>query len=236
MSDKPTALVTGGAQRLGKAVTLHLLEKGWRVAVQYRHSREEAEALRKAHPDDILLLRGELQEAGFCAQAVRQVSEKWGGLDLLVNSASLFTHQDFDKITATDFDLEYFVNVRAPFLLSQEMARVPGTGESGRLILHLSDASITRPQRGALVYLTSKSALTGMTRHLAAELAPHIRVNTLALGLMLPSPGEKISPTGKSLPLREYGGEVPLLAAVDYLLKDDFVTGTIVQIDGGRYA
>jgi len=236
MNGKQIALVTGGVRRLGRAVAEHLLAKGWRVAVQYCKSQEEAEALLQAHPEDVLLLRGELQEAGFCRQVVRQVFEKWGGLDLLVNSASLFTHQDFEKIEVADFDLEFFVNVRAPFLLSQEMAKVPGTGACERLILHLSDASITRPQRGALAYLTSKSALAGMTRHLAAELAPHIRVNTLALGLMLPSPGERIPVTGKALPLREYGGAEPLLAAVDYLLKDDFVTGTIIQVDGGRYA
>lgn len=237
MSSGPVALITGGARRIGRAVAVHLLQKNWQVVIQYRNSRQEAHALAQEYPGRVEILQGELEEEAFCEGLVLETYAKFGGLDLLVNSASCFSHHTFGETRADDWDREFAVNVRAPFLLAQSMARLKGTGHAGRLIVNLSDASITRPQKGVLAYLTSKAALTGMTRHLAAEMAPAIRVNALALGLMLPSEGESDPlPKGHSLPLKEYGGEQPILDAMDYFLKDQFVTGAVLQVDGGRYA
>jgi glucose 1-dehydrogenase len=235
------AIVTGGAVRVGRAITLALADTGCDVFVHYGRSAgsaEEtcAEAARSgvkvaAHsadlgdPDAVL---------GIVPAAIKQ----FGRIDILVNSAAIFPDEGLMETTPDSWDEQFGVNLRAPFFLCQTFASALGAGREGSII-NILDARIFRPGGDHLAYRLTKSALAAMTEGLARELAPQIRVNAVALGAILPPPGEDEQYLEKiardRVPLRRFGSPDLVAANVVHLLEQTFVTGVTIRLDGGEF-
>lgn len=231
------ALVTGAGQRVGKAVAIALAEAGAHVAVHYNTSAEGAnDTVRKikASGGVAATFQADLQDDPALAGLVPSVVKAMGRLDVLVNSASIFRDARLLDTTNEEWDANFAVNVRAPFVLSRALARHLD-GRPGKII-NLNDWQTNRPKRFA--YGVSKAALSGLTRTLAASLAPDVQVNEVALGAILLPPGalpeyEKVLTT--RIPAGRMGRPEEISDAVLWLIGNDYVTGETIRVDGGQH-
>jgi pteridine reductase len=236
-------LVTGAARRIGAAISRTLHAAGASVILHCHRSRDEAERLR----DELDAQRGgacaivqaDLLDTAALPALAEQAARAFGRLDALVNNASSFYPTPFGTIGADEWQDLVGTNLRAPLFLSQ--AAAPWLREARGAIVNLVDIHAERPLKDFVVYSVAKSGLAGLTRALAVELGPDVRVNGVAPGAILwPdgdqhfAPGEKGRIT-ESTPLKRIGGPEDVAAAVKYLLFDaPFVTGQILAVDGGR--
>jgi len=234
------ALVTGAAQRLGRAMTLELAEAGYAVAVHYNSSAAPAEAF-----------VGELRAAGYGAQAFRadlsdaeavldliaQVASAMGAPTCLVNAASVFINDSADDFTLEVWHQHLDVHLRAPALLAQHFARLLPDGAEG-LIVNILDEAVMRPGPSFFSYTVSKAALAAMTEMLAQALAPRVRVNAIAPGLILNSghPSEEAFEQAHKNTLLGRGPNADaIVRALRYLVEQTEVTGEVLYVDAGKH-
>jgi NAD(P)-dependent dehydrogenase (short-subunit alcohol dehydrogenase family) len=234
-----TALVTGGAKRLGRHLVRALARRGFAVAVHYNGSRgaaEEAVAEIRADGVEALALGADLADPGATEGLIAAAEAALGPLTCLVNNASLFQHDRALDLEATSFDRHQAVNLRAPLLLARAFAcRLPP--DATGLIVNLLDQRIAAPPAGWLSYTLSKIGLAAATELLALELAPRVRVNGIAPGLTLPSGGQSEADFAREVgrtPLGKGSSPQAVVQALDYLLDAEVVTGQILYVDGGR--
>lgn len=237
----PVALVTGSARRIGAAIARRLHADGYRLALHYGHSTGEAQALAaeldaqradSAHP-----LQAELAHFDRLPELVAHVIGRFGRLDALVNNASAFFPTPFGSSVPQQFDALFAVNVRAPYFLSQ--AAAPHLQATGGAIVNLGDVYAGRALAEHALYAMSKAALEQMTRSLALELAPSVRVNAVAPGAVLwPEQGKPEAERQAMLertPLQRIGRADDIAETVRWLLRDaHYVTGQVLRVDGGR--
>lgn len=238
------ALVTGAARRIGAAIARALHARGLAVAIHYRRSRAAAEALgaelEAARPGSTALLGADLLEDGAPQRLVEATCARLGGLDVLVNNASTFHPTPLATIDAAAWDDLMGTNLRAPLLLAQAAAEP--LAARGGAIVNLADLHGLRPLRDHLVYSCAKAGLVMLTRALAVELAPAVRVNALAPGAILwPEGGEPAGERREAIiartPLARLGRPEEVAAAVVFLACDaTFTTGALLPVDGGRLA
>jgi pteridine reductase len=240
------ALVTGGGRRLGKAIALALARAGAAVVVHYGSSTAAAEGVAEE-------IRGlgvaawtvgaDLADPGAIDGLFARVAAEAGRLDVLVNSAATFERRPFDEITVADWERVLAVNLRAPFLCLQRAARLmrssPRADEAPALVVNLVDLSGTLAWRGQAHHAVSKAGLAHLTRVAARELAPAVRVNAVQPGAILPPPGVAAdSPawreTWERLPLARPGRPELVGDAVVFLAGNDFITGSILPVEGGE--
>ena len=234
-------LVTGAARRIGAAIVTCLHANGARVAIHYRGSASEAEtlaaALNKSRPDSAKTFQADLLNIGEISGLVATVVD-WGGrLDGLVNNASTFYPTPVGEITEEAWTDLVGSNFKAPLFLSQEVA--PHLKSTRGAIVNIVDIHGQRPLREHTVYGPAKAALAMLTRSLAKDLAPEIRVNGVSPGAILwPEDGmtddvqENIL---RQVPLQRAGDPEDVAGCVLYLLRDaPYVTGQIIAVDGGR--
>lgn len=236
-----TALVTGAARRIGAVIAATLHEAGANIAVQYRDSRTEAqhlaETLNRERPDSARLFPGDLLSPGAAAALVASVVEWTGQLDVLVNNASTFYPTPVGSISEEQWDDLLGSNLKAPLFLSQ--AAYPHLRTTHGVIVNLIDIHSQRPLRNHAVYCAAKAGLAMLTRSLAKDLGPDIRVNGISPGAILwPEDGmpqetkEKII---RQIPLARAGSPRDIAEGVLYLARDaQYVSGQILAIDGGR--
>lgn len=231
------ALVTGAGQRVGQAIAVALGERGWRVAVHHHGSAEGAdetvERIREAG-GDARAIRADLRDPEAAPRLVGSVVEAFGRLDVLVNSAAGMVRTEFGATTAATFDAIMALNLRAPFLLSQAAA---GVMRVGSVIVNIADHMSHEPWPDYSVHGVSKAGVEALTRHLAAALAPRVRVNAVAPGFVLAPVGMPADATTKfaaSTPLKRIGTPADVAQAVAYLIEAPYVTGEILRVDGGR--
>ena len=244
--DRRTALVTGAAQRLGRALALRLAEEGLDVAVHYRGSEEAARrtaAQLRARGAAAEIFRADLSEPDAPRDLIAAVVDAFGRLDVLVNSAASFLSRPLAESDAELWDRVFPVNLRAPMLLTASAARHLGRAASGGgpagLVVNMVDLSALHPWRGYAVHGAAKAGLLQLTRTAALELAPSVRVNAIVPGPILPPPGvseesEVWRRTGERVPLGRPGSPANVAAALSYLLTNDFVTGAALSVDGGE--
>jgi len=242
MQDR-AVLVTGAARRIGAAISRKLHGAGARVALHCNRSRDEAEELaaelNALRAGSAFIVQGDLLDAGALTRIVEDAASAMGRLDGLVNNASSFHATPFGSIGERDWNDLVGTNLRAPLMLAQ--AAGPLLRESKGAIVNIADIHAERPLKDFVVYSIAKAGLVGLTKSLALELSPHVRVNAVAPGAILwPEGGQHFATAEKTrieagTPLGSIGSPEDVAGAVKYLLFDaPFVTGEILAVDGGR--
>ncbi len=237
------ALVTGGARRIGAAIVKKLHSSGYNVAIHCRYTfaeaQELADQLNEQRPESALVLQKELNEAHAAQDIISAINEWAGQLDLLVNNASAFIRSDCQQVEDhNNWDLLFNTNVKAPFLLS--LAARPLLAKNSGLIINITDIHAEKPLSGYSVYCQTKAALEMQTKSLARELAPEIRVNAIAPGsIAWPENENSLNQEIQQkiiaeTPLKRHGNPEFIAQAVLSLAENPFITGQIIQVDGGR--
>jgi len=241
MSEKPSqkmaaALVTGAAVRLGRELALALADAGHDIALHYGGSAEAAErtcAEIRARGVSCQALQQDLREVDGLGGLVARARQAFPHLGLLVNSASAYAEGTIAKTTPAVFDEQVAVNLRAPFFLIQAFARHCGSGH----VVNVLDNKIAFSQFPYAAYLLAKKALGELTRMAAMELAPTIRVNAIAPGVVLPASSrspEYLAWRREGIPLRQTGEVARVTEALLFLQRNTFMTGQVVFVDGGE--
>lgn len=241
----PVALVTGAARRVGAEIARTLHAAGARVAIHCRASRADAEdlaaRLNGLRPESATVFVADLLDAGALPALVESVVARFGRIDALVNNASSFYATKLGSVDAAIWDELVGSNLRAPFFLAQ--AAAPHLAAAGGCIVNITDIHAERPLRGYPVYCAAKAGLLGLTRALAQELGPRVRVNAVAPGAIewpqgtddFP-PAERAAIIEHSL-LKRVGAPADIAGTVKFLIFDaPYVTGQVINVDGGRTA
>jgi pteridine reductase len=235
--------VTGAAKRIGSIIARELHEAGARLVLHCHKSRVDADdlcdELNAARKDSCAVVQGDLLQAASLARLAEEAARAFGRLDGLVNNASSFHPTPLGEIQMRDWEDLIGTNLRAPLFLSQ--AAAPHLRAWQGAIVNIVDIHAERPLQDYLVYSVAKAGLAGLTRSLALELAPDVRVNGVSPGAILwPEGGQHFSPKERAritvqTPLERIGTPEDVAGAVKYLLFDaPFVTGEILAVDGGR--
>lgn len=241
MAPPKVALITGAAKRIGASCARMLHAQGYSVIIHYHASAQAAVELvadlNRVRPDSAQLLCADLLQSEQVAGLADQALAVWGGVDVLVNNASLFYPGQLGEVTQQDWDNLLGSNLRAPFFLSQALA--PNLLRRQGCIVNIVDIHAEKGLPGFPVYSIAKAGLVAMTKCLAKELAPQVRVNAVAPGAIL-WPDQQINDEQKAEILQKVAlqrcGEVDDIAkAVKYLVEDAaYTTGQILAVDGGR--
>ena len=238
---RPVALITGAGRRVGAVIARTLHAAGYDLALHYRHSADAARALadelEAQRRGSTLLLQAELADLAALPRLLEQLLAHYGRLDALVNNASAFYPTPVGSATPAQWNELFASNAQAPFFLCQ--AAVPALRAARGGIVNLVDIYAERPLAGHPLYCMAKAALAAMTRSLALDLAPEVRVNGVAPGAVLwPSEGKSPAEQQAMLagtPLQRAGTPGDVASAVLWLLRDaPYVTGQIIRVDGGR--
>ena len=242
MPASPVALVTGSARRIGAAIARALHAAGYDLALHYRESADEVDALagelERARAGSTLRLRADLAEFDRLPELVAGTVGHFGRLDALVNNASGFFPTPVGEATPAQWDALFATNARAPLFLSQ--AAAPHLARSGGAIVNLTDLYGERPLAGYSIYCMAKAALLMATKSLALELGPGVRVNAVSPGAILwPEDGGGDDAARQAMlrrtPLARTGTPEEVAEAVRWLLQDaTYCTGQVIHLDGGR--
>lgn len=236
-----SALVTGAANRLGAQIARTLHENGANLIIHYRRSRAPALALvdelNRARAGSALALAADLAEDADVDELGRAACAAFGGLNILVNNASSFYPTRFGAIDRASWDDLVTSNYKAPLFLAQ--ACYPALKQAGGCIINLVDIYATRPLPGHSVYCSAKAANRMLVESLALELAPEVRVNGIAPGaIMWPQGGgpsaERRRELRAQVPLQRLGGAQVIGDTVLFLARNDYITGEVIRVDGGR--
>ena len=233
-------LITGAGQRLGRAVAAALAEDGHDLVLHYNRSAEEAEALAeacRARGPRVATLAADLSDPDAAAALPGRAADALGPVTTLINNASIYERDRLSDFTAAGWERNMAINLRAPALLCQGFLRQLPDGARG-CIVNFLDTRVAAPTAGNyLSYTVSKCALAALTRMLAPELAPRIRVNAVAPGLTLPSGGQtqaQFEAAQARAPLGRGAGVEDIVRAVRYLIAAEAVTGETLHVDGGE--
>ena len=239
--DGRVTLVTGGAIRVGRAIVQALAADGATVAVHHHASADEARALvtelrglgRRAE-----VFRADLTDDAQLIALVADVERTLGPIEVLVNSAARFTRAPFLETDGAMLDAEWRLNARAPFLLTRAVGRGMVERREGVVVNVLDIGGALVPWRNYSAYCMTKAAMYMLTQVLALELAPHVRVNGVAPGTVLPPESlgaEEREQLRSRIPLQRFGTAEDVAATVRFLITgSDFVTGEVIAVDGGR--
>lgn len=238
----PVALVTGAARRIGAAIIMQLHQANYNVIIHCNHSLQKATQL--AHQcnairtNSALVLQQNLQQIDGLSQLIED-SVRWHGrLDVLINNASVFIRNHFDKFDASLWERQFNINVRAPFVLSQ--LALPYLQKEFGNIINLIDIHAESPIKDYAIYCQTKAALAAQTKALAKEFAPHVRVNGISPGAIAwPEQENALDEKVQQhiidqTPLKTHGKPEYIAQAVVALLLNPFITGEILAVDGGR--
>lgn len=243
MSDEqPVALVTGGARRIGAALCRALHERGYRVLIHYRSSADTAHALaddlNRARAESAICIPGALEETSAVHRIASVALDAWGGIDVLVNNASSFYPTPLAEVSDEDWNILMGSNLKGPLFLSQQLH------DSLRLrrgcILNMVDIHADVPLADHPVYCAAKAGLAMLTRALARDLGPEVRVNGIAPGAILWPEGDSEFTTREQrildqIPARRRGQPDDIVRTALFLIEDaPYITGQIIAVDGGR--
>ena len=236
-------LITGGAKRVGAAICRRLHTAGASLLLHYRASAGEARLLQAelngVRADSVALIQADLLDLKALPSLVEQTLQRFGRLDALVNNASSFYASPIGDITAAAWDDLMGTNLRAPLFLAQ--AAAPALKKSQGAIVNIADIHAERPLKNYVVYSVAKSGLVALTRSLARELAPEVRVNAVAPGPILWPDDDAFDEVSRQriishTLLKREGTPDDIAKAVHFLLADaTYVTGETINVDGGRH-
>jgi len=236
-----SVLITGGARRIGAAISRHLHAAGMNLSLHYHRSATAAQALadelNAQRPASVHLLTADLTQTAELAALVQHSLDHWGRLDVLINNASSFYSTPLAKATEAQWDDLLSSNLKAPFFLAQaaaaELRQRRGT------LINLVDIHAERPRSGHPIYSAAKAGLVTLTRALALELQPDVRVNAVAPGAILWAENDDSPATQQAIleriPLGRRGDPDDIARAVLFLIRDGtYINGQVLAVDGGR--
>jgi len=232
MPQQPLALVTGAAHRLGKTFALTLAQHGFDIVLHYHHSLDEAlftKAEIESHGRRVLLAPADLTDP----EQIKSLISNLESFDVMVNSAAFMPSGNVDALSIENWDMSLDLNLRAPFLLAQEASEKM---TDGGLIVNITDVGAQKAWSRYPSYTVSKAALESLTRILARALAPKIRVNAIAPGfvlqsdIVLPEEWERLI---QRVPLKRPARAQEIASALEFLLKNEYITGQVIVVDGG---
>jgi NAD(P)-dependent dehydrogenase (short-subunit alcohol dehydrogenase family) len=237
---KKAALVTGGAQRIGRRIVERLAEEGYAVAIHCRRSADEAERMAeriRQGGGEAVVVQADLAEADAVERLVPEAARALGPLTLLVNNASEFEPDEIEALTQERWDRHFAVNLRAPAFLARDFAQqMPAEGHG--CIVNIVDQRVWKLTPQFFSYTLTKAALFAATQTMAQALAPRIRVNAIGPGPTLSNvrQGDEDFNKQSSAVLLGHGGTPDEIAdAVLYLTKASSVTGQMIAVDGGQH-
>lgn len=236
-------LVTGGAKRVGAAICRRLHAQGARLVVHYRSSLDEAKALydelTQKRPDSVALVQADLLDTELLPELIEKAANRFGQLDVLINNASSFFPTLLQHCTLEDWEDLIGSNLRAPLFLSQ--AAAPYLKAQRGSIVNIVDIHTERPLKNYVIYNAAKGGLLSLTKSLAVELAPEVRVNGVSPGPILwPEDGEWADEAARQhiisgTLLKRCGEPDDIAKTVQFLIADaPYITGQIIAVDGGR--
>ena len=237
-NNHPLALITGAAHRLGFLFAHTLAKQGYAILLHYHHSGDDAEiAAVKLRLLDVpvFLAQADLTDTNAISGLLRVVDTLSHPLRLLINSAALMQPADAQTLSASNWDATMNLNLRAPFLLAQGAYKRMSKFEGG-LIVSITDVAAQKVWSKFPDYSVSKAGLESLTKILARSFAPDVRVNAIAPGLALPAddfPTEEWKRLIKRLPIPRSAKETELASALEFLLKNEYITGQTITVDGG---
>ena len=239
--DGKVALITGAARRVGAVIAKNLHRHGMNLILHYRSSMKEAHQLQEellaSRKDSVTLIQSDLQNTAKLKAMIYNSVSSWGRLDALINNASTFYATPVGRATEDDWDNLIGSNMKAPFFLSQ--AAAPLLLDSHGCIINITDIHAERPLKNFSLYSAAKAGLVMLTKSLARELGPNVRVNAVAPGAIMWPENELDDLTKKriisSTALKRRGDPDDISRAVLFLIRDaDYITGQTIVVDGGR--
>ncbi|MEN3953048.1 SDR family oxidoreductase [Iodidimonas sp. SYSU 1G8] len=242
MSDIPikTALVTGASARIGRAIALGLADAGWSVAIHYHLSGDAAQATAadvERRGVRAATVAADLSSEGDVSSLMARATDVLGPITCLVNNASVFERDDALTATRESWDRHLDTNLRAPFVLMQDLARMLPRGQRGNII-NLIDQRVWRLTPAFTSYTLSKAALWTLTQTMAQALAPMVRVNAIAPGPTLPSPRQSAADFERqvaAIPLQINPSLEEFTRTVAFILEAGSFTGQMIALDGGQH-
>jgi pteridine reductase len=235
-----TALVTGGAVRLGRAICLELAAAGANIFCQYHSSEKEALSLKEAVESlgrKIEIFKIDLTETNAAKEISRAIQKTMGSIDILVNNSALFYPTPLGQATEEDWDTFHNLNLKAAFFLCQEVGLLMKKQGSGRIV-NIGDTSVESPWTDYIPYILSKSGIVTMTKGLAKALAPDVLVNCINPGpVLFPShytEQQKARSVKRTL-LQRAGSAEDIARTARFLVETDYITGAVIPVDGGRH-
>ena len=236
----PVALVTGAAKRIGKQLAITLHTAGYRVIIHYNQSCNDAEALASQlndiSPNSAATVGGSLIHTDAIQQVATDALSAFKRLDILINNASAFYPTEVTKATPDDWQQLMGSNAKGPYFLTQ--ALLSALQQNHGQIINMIDMHVDRPLPNHSIYCMAKSALKTMTKALALEFAPHIRVNGIAPGAILwperPLADDQQQALLNSIPAKRLGSVEDIAQTALFLINANYVTGQIIYVDGGR--
>ena len=238
---KKTIFITGAAKRIGKEIALCFNEMGWNIIIHYNSSKNDAQVLADeingANPDSAITVQGNLDVKEDVEKVINEVRDAFPTIDLLINNASTFYPTPIEDISEEHWDKLVGSNLKGPLFLIKGLK--DKLKESKGSIINITDTNLSKGVANYSIYSAAKAGLESITKGLARELAPDIKVNAIAPGAMLEPPDvtwteEQKSKVISSIPLNRMGSEKDISEAVKFLAKSNYITGQIIKVDGGR--
>ena len=236
-----TILITGAAQRIGKEIALSFFNKGWDIVIHFNSSRLEAEALadkmNSERSNSAMIVQANLDNADEVTKLVKKTLSKNSRIDALINNASTFYPTPIGTFSEENWNALMGSNLKAPLFLIQSFHKELEKNQG--FIINITDINVDKALINHSIYLAAKSGLQTLTKSLAKELAPNIRVNAIAPGAILEPPNIEWTTEQKkniihAVPMKRMGTEKDIVDAAMYLAEAEYVTGQILNIDGGK--
>lgn len=238
-AENPVALVTGSSKRIGAVIARHLHAAGYNLVLHYRDSKQDAELLmaefNQQRSQSAVIVQADLNKTDTVHYLASKTLEAWGKLNLLVNNASLFYPTALVDSTQEDWDQLFNSNLRGPYFLIQALANA--LKQSRGSIINMADIYAEHPLKNHSIYCMAKAGNVMMTKSLAVELAPDVRVNGIAPGAILWPENQTIDANKilDKIPLQKTGTPDEIAKLVLYLAdQTNYITGQIIKVDGGR--
>ena len=236
-----TIFITGAAKRIGKEIAITFKELKWNIIIHYNSSKDDAEKLaseiNNENKDTAMIVQGNLDKTEDVANIISEVHNMFPTIDLLINNASTFYPTPIDEISENHWEKLVGSNLKGPLFLIQGLKEKLKSSKGS--IINITDTNLSKGVANYSIYSAAKAGLESITKGLARELAPEIKVNAIAPGAMLEPPDvtwteEQKAKVIDSIPLKRMGSEKDIAEAVKFLAHSQYITGQIIKVDGGR--
>ena len=236
-----TIFITGATKRIGKEIALTFKELGWNIIIHYNSSKSDADNLadqiNKDNPNSAKTVQGNLDVKEDVQKILNEVNDAFPSIDLLINNASTFYPTPIDEISEDHWEKLIGSNLKGPLFLIQGLKEK--LKKSNGSIINITDTNLTKGVANYSIYSAAKAGLEAITKGLARELAPEIKVNAIAPGAMLEPPDvtwteEQKNKVIETIPLKRMGSEKDIANAVKFLANSEYITGQTIKVDGGR--